>query len=270
MTPPAPLHRWADELESCIESNALAAVDRVVVLAETASTQDAARRMAAGRPGLLIIASHQTAGRGRLGRRWLDDPGHSLAMTVALNAHAFSPALLALAAGVALADACAALLPADTLGLKWPNDLVERKTGRKLAGVLIETAGPLALVGVGVNVAHPRDRLDDAGLAAAASLAELGAHTNRLEAAARILVELDRAITRPEAALAAAWRTRDTLVGTHQTLTHDGRRYEGIVEAIDPTLTLVIRTRDGIRRLPALTTSISASQPERARSASER
>lgn len=258
MTDPAPIHTWADALEACLDAHAITRVNRVAVLAETASTQDAARRMAANQPGLLVITAHQTTGRGRLGRAWTDHPEHSLAMTLALNARAHEPAHLALAAGVALAHACASLLPADTLGLKWPNDLVERTTGRKLAGILIESAGPLALVGIGVNVNHARDQLDASGLPAATSLADLGAQTHRLEAATRIISELDRALTQPEADLTAAWRTRDTLTGTQQTLTHDGRRYEGIVESIDPTLTLVIRTRDGIHRLPALTTSITA------------
>ncbi len=269
MSANAPVHHWADAIESCINANAVVVVDRVAVLAETASTQDAARRMAANQPGLVVLTAHQTTGRGRLGRHWSDHPDHSLAMTLALNARRHEPAHLALAAGVALAQACASLLTADTLGLKWPNDLVERTAGRKLAGILVETAGPLALVGIGVNVSHTRDLLDDAGLAAATSLVDLGAQCHRLEAATRILIELDRALSQPEADLTAAWRRRDTLTGTHQTLTHNGRRYEGIVEAIDPTLTLVIRTHEGIHRLPALTTSITAPQPERARSASE-
>lgn len=257
MSEPTPLHKWADAIEACIEANTLTTVDRVAVFAETMSTQDTAQRMAASRPGLLVIAAHQSEGRGRLGKTWCDDPDHSLAMTLALDSRKHSPAFLALASGVAVAEACAKLLPADTLGLKWPNDIVERRTNRKLAGILVESADPLALIGIGANVSHTRQQLDDSGLVHAASLADLGAAVDRIATAERILIELDRALHRPEADLAQAWRRRDTLTGTHQTLTHNGKRYEGVVESIDPTLTLVVRTRDGIHRLPALSTSVA-------------
>lgn len=255
MTDPVAVQTWSDQLEACIEEEGLSIVDRVAVFARTGSTQDAAKRMAVNTPGQLVITGHQTTGRGRLGNTWQDDAEHSLAMTIALNARDHSAPLIALAAGVAVANACAALIPNDTLGLKWPNDLVERTSNHKLAGILVEAAGPLALVGLGINVSHTRDQLDDAGLANATSLAELGADADRITVAQRILVELDSAISRPEAELSADWRRRDTLTGTQQAFIHNGTRHEGIVESIDPTLTLVVRTRDGIQRLPALTTS---------------
>ncbi|MEO1584566.1 MAG: biotin--[acetyl-CoA-carboxylase] ligase [Planctomycetota bacterium] len=251
-----PIHQWADALEAHAESLETDLVTRVAVLASTASTQDAASRMAAGQPGLLLITGHQTTGRGRLGRGWLDSPDHSLAMTLALSAHAHDAPALALAAGVAIADACAESLAEDTLGLKWPNDVVERRTARKLAGVLIETVGPIALVGIGVNVSHPREALDADGLLTATSLRDLGSDADRLDTAKALLTNLSLAVRAPEAELLEAWRRRDTLTGTHHAFVHDGQRYEGVVESIDPTLTLVVRTRDGIQRLPALTTAV--------------
>ncbi|MEL7485460.1 MAG: biotin--[acetyl-CoA-carboxylase] ligase [Planctomycetota bacterium] len=258
MTTPTPVHKWADALEACIAEHKVSVADRIAVFAETLSTQDTASRMASGQPGVLVVTAHQSEGRGRLGRSWADHPEHSLAMTFALSVRDHTPALLALAAGIAVADACASTLPTDTLGLKWPNDLVERTTNRKLAGILVETADPLALVGIGVNVSHPRAELDTAGLHAATSLANLGASTDRLHLAQQITIELDRALKQPEATLAESWRHRDTLTGTQQAFEHNGRRHEGIVESIDPTLTLVIRTREGIQRLPALSTSVAA------------
>ena len=63
-----PLHRWADDLETHLSGLDLLGLDRVVVLAETASTQDAALRHAGGKPGLLCMTGRQTGGRGRLGR----------------------------------------------------------------------------------------------------------------------------------------------------------------------------------------------------------
>ncbi|MEL6498301.1 MAG: biotin--[acetyl-CoA-carboxylase] ligase [Planctomycetota bacterium] len=253
-----PVHKWADMLEACIAESGVAIVDRVAVFAETLSTQDTARRMASGKPGVLVVTSHQSQGRGRLGRSWLDHPDHSLAMSIATDAHRFTPAFLSLAVGVALVRACGSMLPEDTLGLKWPNDLVERKSGRKLAGILIEGSGGLAVVGIGVNVTHSEAQLRSAGLSSAASLVELGASTERIAVAQRVLVEIDQAVRQGESELMRTWRERDTLTGTHGSFLHDGSRYDGVIEAIEPTLTLVVRTRTGIHRLPALSTSLVA------------
>jgi BirA family biotin operon repressor/biotin-[acetyl-CoA-carboxylase] ligase len=122
------------------------------------STMAAAAAWAAdGAPeGALVVAGHQTAGRGRLGRTWADAPGESLLFSLVLRPR-LAPerrGLVPLAAGLAVAEAVervAGLRPA----LKWPNDVV--LNGRKAAGVLVE--GQLAqgrpavlVVGVGVNV----------------------------------------------------------------------------------------------------------------------
>lgn len=117
----------------------------------------AAAWAAEGAPdGALVVAEHQTAGRGRLGRAWADEPGQNLLASVVLRP-ALPPerlGLVALAAGVAAAGAVegvAGLAPA----LKWPNDVL--LGGRKAGGVLVEgqlaPRGPAAVVvGVGLNV----------------------------------------------------------------------------------------------------------------------
>ena len=115
--------------------------------------------------GLVLVADHQTAGRGRLDRRWEAPAGSSLLVSVLLRPSvAIDDAFLVMsAAGVAAVDAChdvTGLRP----GLKWPNDLVvvagDRYAGRKLGGILAETrvgsAGVEALVlGMGLNVDWP-------------------------------------------------------------------------------------------------------------------
>lgn len=122
---------------------------------------DQARR---GAPeGLWAVADHQTAGRGRLGRRWEAPPGASLLASV-LFRPALEPEDLHLCTAlVALAgiDACAEVAGVSP-GVKWPNDLVV--DDRKLAGVLAEAdarapGGPpgsrAVVVGIGVNVDWP-------------------------------------------------------------------------------------------------------------------
>jgi len=97
----------------------------------------------------LLVAEHQTRGRGRLGRTWQSSPGASLTFSLSLP---FSPADwsgLSLAVGVSAAEA---LHPA--IRIKWPNDLLV--DDRKLAGILVEASGEIqgpsvAVVGVGVN-----------------------------------------------------------------------------------------------------------------------
>lgn len=127
-------------------------------LAEIDSTNcyalDAAR---AGEPaGLVVVADHQSAGRGRLGRTWEAPAGASLLMSVLLRPTIRLEAmhLLTMAAGLAMADAVEAVAGfAPTI--KWPNDLLVGD--RKLAGMLTEaevTDGTVTavVVGIGVNV----------------------------------------------------------------------------------------------------------------------
>jgi BirA family transcriptional regulator, biotin operon repressor / biotin---[acetyl-CoA-carboxylase] ligase len=107
----------------------------------------------------VVAAGHQTAGRGRLGRTWLDDAGRSLLFSVVLRPE-LSPSLaglLSLLAGAAVADACREVAAVGA-GCKWPNDVMVRD--RKLAGILAEASvaeGRLrqVVLGVGVNLAPP-------------------------------------------------------------------------------------------------------------------
>ena len=141
-------------------------------------------------------------------------------------------------------------------GLRWPNDAVNRVTARKFAGVLIERQQGLTLLGIGINTHQSQDDWLAAKLATAISLAEIGLDVDRLELAALVLTQLDEALATPPETLAKNWLRRDTLTGTWQRFEHAGRRYEGIVESIDPSSTLIVRTTMGLARLPALTTSL--------------
>lgn len=103
----------------------------------------------------LLVAEHQTQGRGRMGRSWVASPGASLTISLALPMALADSAGLSLAVGTVLADA---LEPpgegALHIGLKWPNDLW--LDGRKLGGILIETAPAggqrMVVVGIGLNI----------------------------------------------------------------------------------------------------------------------
>ena len=111
----------------------------------------------------LLVAHEQTAGRGRAGRSWLSAPGKSLTFSLAwkfgMPVHGLVG--LPLVVGVAIAEALAVF--GVHVQLKWPNDVLH--DSRKLAGILIETAGhgrdaSWAVIGIGINLA-----LDDEMLA---------------------------------------------------------------------------------------------------------
>lgn len=130
----------------------------VQLLPSTVSTNIEALRWAAlGAPeGALVVADHQTGGRGRWGRGWLSEPGRALLFSLVLRPEApvRRLGLLTTALGVACAEAIEDLCRIPT-GIKWPNDVTAE--GRKLAGILVETrvTGSLleaAIAGIGVNV----------------------------------------------------------------------------------------------------------------------
>lgn len=125
----------------------------------------------AGAPeGLVAVADLQTAGRGRLGRRWEAPSGSSLLASVLLRPSLPMGSLHLVTAAAGVAAARAVLRLAGILaGLKWPNDLVVN--GRKLAGVLAETLpGPALVLGMGLNVRWESFPAELAGSATACNL----------------------------------------------------------------------------------------------------
>ena len=140
-------------------------------VARVGSTNDVVRDwLATGTPEVcLLVADEQTAGRGREGRHWIAPPDAALLVSLGFRPGWLPPAQiwrLAAVSSVAMAEAAetAAGLPAGTVRLKWPNDLVvamrdESGPGgvRKIGGVLGETTGlgtddPRALIALGINV----------------------------------------------------------------------------------------------------------------------
>ncbi|HVC63352.1 MAG TPA: biotin--[acetyl-CoA-carboxylase] ligase [Acetobacteraceae bacterium] len=123
------------------------------------STSDEARRLAdAGAAhGTAVHADQQTAGRGRLSRRWFSPPGNLyLSIVLRLDLPPVRRVELGFIAALAVADAVEALLPRQVRAtLKWPNDVLVR--GGKIAGILVEQAGEALILGIGLNVLHAPD-----------------------------------------------------------------------------------------------------------------
>jgi BirA family biotin operon repressor/biotin-[acetyl-CoA-carboxylase] ligase len=136
--------------------------------------------------GALVVADHQTAGRGRLGRSWEAPAGTALLFSLLLKPPAERRAPeLSLVAGIAVADALE-----RTLGLsvqiKWPNDVMLRR--KKIAGCLAEARDGAVVLGIGVNVNQTRPELPDN----AGSIRTLtGRDADREELLAVLLGDLD-------------------------------------------------------------------------------
>ncbi len=263
-TPREDVSSWAGVLERDLTAMGVSCISRVRVMDEVESTQDAAEQAADGVPGLMVIAGRQRAGRGRLGRTWSDGDGRGLAVTFVLDANQCDAGLVALTAGVACAMSAERSLPESgprsgrrRLGIRWPNDVVDRTTGRKLAGVLIERRGDLLLVGIGINVSQRAEDWPADLRETAISLAECGSVLDRLSVLRVLLATLDSCLRLAPEALIEAWMQRDVLVGDEGTFVVGGHELTGRVLAIEPTLELIIRTPDGERhRLPAATTTL--------------
>ena len=142
---------------------------RIEVEESTPSTNAAvaARARAGEEPGLVLVTEHQTAGRGRLDRVWETPARSSLTFSVLLRPDVppTSWSWLPLLTGYAVQAALADRLP--DIAMKWPNDVLvdggELGAGRKVAGILVERIdtdrGPMAVVGVGINVDQTLDEL---------------------------------------------------------------------------------------------------------------
>jgi len=133
----------------------------VRVVEETGSTNaDLLAEARSGAPdGVVLVAEAQTAGRGRLGRRWVSPPRGTLTFSVLLRPAGVPAGLLGwlpLLAGVATASALSGTAGVDAR-LKWPNDVLAG--GAKLAGILAERWAEAIVLGIGINVFQRRDEL---------------------------------------------------------------------------------------------------------------
>jgi len=227
---------------------------RLDVVATTGSTNaDLLARHAAGDDirGAVLIAEHQTAGRGRHGRSWSAPPRSQIALSAGIDATGVAPAVwgwLPLLTGVALVDAVQAATGVEA-GLKWPNDVMAG-TG-KLAGILAEVAAPdpVIVVGLGLNVTLTADEAPDPR---ATSLLMLGSPVVDRDAVLRaVLAALTQRIERwqsaggPDASLMAAYRRHSLTVGARvRAILPGDRQITGVATEVDDQGRLRIDTGD--------------------------
>ena len=141
---------------------------RAYFIDTTDSTQSEVLKLAGRFPhGTVVVADHQTRGKGRRSRSWISLPGKQLMFSLLLYPEFPSSRfpLLSLAAGLAAAEALEETAPPLKAGLKWPNDVFvgDRKIGGILSEAILAAAGrPTAMiVGVGINVQGTEEALPE-------------------------------------------------------------------------------------------------------------
>ena len=230
------------------------------------STNDAAKALAfRGAPaGTVVVADEQTAGRGRLNRRWVAPPQSSLLCSLV-----FRPALpprkaqkLTMLCAMASADAIRARADLE-VALKWPNDLVVASQTlapgssrwRKLAGLLTETEvtnGTVAfvVVGIGINVNVPEDTLDDLSPDATSILVEIGHRVDRGALLADVLAAIEARYERLKRGEDPhrEWASRLATLGRQVVVTTGKEQLRGIAAAVNEDGALLLRTEDGSLR----------------------
>jgi BirA family biotin operon repressor/biotin-[acetyl-CoA-carboxylase] ligase len=231
---------------------------RIELVDSVTSTNDLAWRRVdeRGPDGLVILAEHQSAGRGRFGRTWHSPRGASVLCSVVIRDETdrLKGGSFGLIVAVAACDAIrsAADVPAE---IRWPNDLTVHQ--RKVGGVLVESrpglrAGRIFVVGIGINVLQHavhfspelRDRSTSLEL-------ESSRPIDRSAVCRCLLRELDGWLAAPERwqpeAIRTAWLDRAADIGRPIRLRHVGREYRGVVVDLDPTSALIVQLDQGGR-----------------------
>ncbi len=227
-------------------------------LAEVTSTNQVVAELACeGAPeGVVVVADHQSAGRGRRGRSWDAPPGSSVLVSVLLRPGATladAPQLVSMMAGVAAVDACTAAAGFQPR-LKWPNDVVVG--GRKLGGILVELvgappAGGVVVVGIGLNVSWPRPFPRHLGDTAVDATEVAGRPVEREAVLTALLVELDRwydTVMSPGGRLELLARYRDLCDTPGRRVRvemPEGTVVEGLAEEVGADGALAVQTAHG-------------------------
>lgn len=227
-------------------------------VAQTTSTNNLALDFgrAGGAEKHLFIADEQSAGRGRLSRKWHAPAGTCLLMSLLFRPPAPFKTMagrLPMVCGLAALDAIAAFVDAP-VQLKWPNDLVlTNATGwRKLAGMLSEIGlqnnkPTFVVVGLGLNVNITQEGLPPLAPNATSLLAETGQRLNRVALLDTFLTCVDDGYTRlcRGEDVWSPWRARIAWLGCDVQVVTPTETITGMAEDVDETGALLLRLPNG-------------------------
>lgn len=228
--------------------------------------------------GAAVVARAQTAGRGRMGRLWISNPGRGLFASVVYRPE-MSPAdagFIPLAAGLAAVKAVRSAAHLEAL-LKWPNDVVI--SGKKVAGILSESrpapdGRAVVVVGIGVNLNYPPESWPAELKDKAASLADFGANLNPRGMLRAFLDSLDAEYRRLQKGgrieQIKEISAMSATIGQEVTVNTSAGAVSGFAERIEESGALVLRTADGKTRvITAGDVELVSAPPEDNRRSSE-
>ena len=199
--------------------------------------------------GTVVVVERQTAGRGRFDRSWASPPGENLLFAVLLRPTLAQLSSLNMATTLAV---CEAISELTDLGptVKWPNDVLVN--GRKVSGILIETAVEsgvvgYAVVGIGLNVNFDPSEFPEIASSATSLRAETGRVQDRERVLVAVLASLDSlyARVRHGESLIDEWGKRLETLGRDVQVRWKDRLLEGRATGIDDQGNLLLSQKDG-------------------------
>lgn len=218
------------------------------------STNNYAKELAVrGAPhGSVVIAGSQTAGKGRLGRRFISPKGTGLYMTMIVRPQCAAEKLTLLTpmAAVAVSGAIDSICGVET-GIKWVNDVY--LNGRKLCGILTEGALTgdrisYALIGIGVNVGSIKGLMPPDVAPLVTSIEDETGKKYPIGALAREIADrTDRLISRLESGeFMTEYKNKSCILGRQVTVTKYSPPRMGVAIDIAENGGLVVKYPDGI------------------------
>ena len=211
--------------------------------------------------GLAVcLADHQTAGKGRDGKKWYAPRGAGLLLSMSRVATQPPDSSLSLALGVAIAEALEGFVT-EKVDLKWPNDLIANDG--KLGGILVESTSrqgtdTLTVAGLGVNIQVTEEQLEQVaadggmppvGLAALPAKVRLERHALAAAVISAMADVLERHAEEGFASWQDAWQRRDWLSGRHIGALCGNEACHGVAVGVDPSGALLLKAPGGTRRI---------------------
>ena len=223
---------------------------RILYFPRLPSTMDTARREAGkgAAAGTVIIAGEQTAGRGRVKRRWLSPPGN-IALSVILYPDVASLPYLVMIASLAVVRSIKVITGLKA-SIKWPNDVL--LAGKKVSGILIEneiggSKTARAIIGIGININIDESIIEGSTLAVTSLEKEMKKVVSKSDLLKNLLTEMERLYRLlPEGgSIFREWRDNLATLGKRVTVTLPEGNLEGTAESVYESGSLTLRLDDG-------------------------
>lgn len=231
--------------------------NKLIVYNSTSSTNEVAWQYASDKENnaLTVFAEEQTAGKGRMGNKWLSPPAQSILCSTLIFDLPIGAELLAITAAVATARAIAQ--STKTIAkIKWPNDII--LNGKKVAGILLESRvidnQTVYVVGIGINCSQPTSFFENKKLQMPATGIDIetASRIDRNKLAANLInafnEHLKNAALRPNNII-NAWQSLSTQLGRRITVKYDKKNFTGNCIGVDPIEGLILQLEKGSVRM---------------------